>query len=83
MNNLYQQLNQNQSPLNSSQNNLINLFKGAKNPKAFLNNLVNTNPQMKQTMDMINNSNKSPKELFYEMANQKGIDPNSIINALK
>ena len=86
MNSLYQQLNQtqvNQTPTNVSQNNLFSLFKNSKNPQMLLNNLMNTNPQVKQTMDMVKASSKSPKDLFYEMAKQKGIDPESILNQLR
>lgn len=85
MNQLYQQMMGNQLlPNNISQiKNMMNLFKGAKNPQQMLMNMANQNPQMRQVMNLIQNSNKSPKDLFYEMAQQKGIDPNQIINMLQ
>lgn len=45
-----------------------------------LNNLIKNNPQMQNLYMLIQNSNKTPKELFYTMANEKGVDPNSILN---
>lgn len=66
MNNpLYQQLNQ--MPSNSLKQ-LINNFKNSSNPQEFLNNYIKNNPQMQNIYSMIQNSNKSPKELFYFMA---------------
>lgn len=50
------------------------------NPQQMLANLMQTNPKAQQVMNMIRQSNKSPKELFYELARQKGVDPNQILN---
>ena len=46
------------------------------------NNLIN-NPQLQQVMHMVKASNMTPKEYFYMLAKQKGIDPNSILNMFK
>lgn len=35
---------------------------------------------MRNLYALIQNSGKSPKELFYSLAKEKGIDPQSIIN---
>ncbi len=35
---------------------------------------------MQNIYSIIQNSNKSPKELFYQMAQEKGIDPSVILN---
>lgn len=79
MNQLFQQLNSNTNPLV----NAFKMMKGARNPQQLLNNMMQSNPQMKQTMDMIKSSGKSPKDLFYEMAKQKGVNPDSILSQLK
>ena len=79
MNNLYQQLN-------PQQNNIGNLFRAVKNsnnPTQMLQNIAMNNPQFKSVMNMVQNSGKSPKDLFYEMAKQKGVDPNQILNMLR
>ena len=38
---------------------------------------------MQNIYSMIQNSNKSPKELFYDIAQQQGVDPESILSMLK
>ncbi len=65
MNSLYQQVNQ---ISNNSLKQLINNFKNSSNPQEFLDNYIKNNPQMQNIYSMIQNSNKSPKELFYFMA---------------
>ena len=61
----------------------MNLFKGAKNPQALLQNMMQTNPQIKYVMDLVNQNGGDPKAAFYKLAEEKGIDPNEIINILK
>lgn len=80
MNQLYQQLMGNQS---SQNNQLINLFKSSKNPQQLIMNMAQTNPQARQILDMVSKSGQSPKDLFYTLARQKGVDPNQILNMLK
>lgn len=84
MNNLYQEMTKNQSlPNNFNQvKQMLNLVKGSSNPQQLISNMLSQNPQMRQVMNMIQSSGKSPKDLFYELATQKGIDPNQIINML-
>ena len=61
---------------------IANLFKSSANPQQLISNLMNQNPQIRQVMNMVQSSGKSPKDLFYELAKQKGVDPNQIINML-
>ena len=70
MNQLYQQLNQNSSP--APQNNFVN----------GINNLLQSNPQLKQVINMVRNG-ANPKQLFFDLAKQKGIDPNTILSQIK
>ena len=71
MNQLYQELNQQSSP--APQNN--NLVNG-------LNNLLQSNPNLKSIINMIKNG-ANPKQMFFEMAKQKGIDPSTILSQIK
>ena len=80
MNPLYQQLNQ---LSNSSLKRLISSFKNSSNPQEFLNSYIKNNPQMQNIYSMIQNSNKSPKELFYQIAQQKGINPEEFLEMFK
>lgn len=68
-NNLYQSLGNTETV--SSNNNLkqmIELFKNSSNPQQLLFNLIQNNPQIKNIYSLLQNSNKSPKELFYSLA---------------
>lgn len=83
MNSLFQQLNpqNNQSLLkNNNLNTLINTFKNSTNPRQLVMNLVRKNPQISA---LLQNSNKSPKQLFFEIAQQQGVDPDSILKLLQ
>lgn len=79
--------NQAISPLSQSNmgniKQMINLIKGKNNPNQMLQMLAQQNPQVSQIMNMLNGSHMSPKQLFMQAAQQRGIDPNTIINQLK
>lgn len=77
MNSLYQQLN------DQNMNQMANMMKTTSNPQQLLMNMAQNNPKTRQILDFINKSNQSPKDLFYSMARQKGVDPNSILNMLR
>lgn len=59
------------------------MVNGAQNPQLALNQLMTNNPQFKQVMDIIQQHNGDPQKAFYAVAEQKGIDPNEILNMLK
>lgn len=59
------------------------MVRGAQNPQAMLQSMVNQNPQMQQVMNLIRQSGGDPKNAFYALAKQKGIDPNQILNMLR
>lgn len=50
------------------------------NPQAFVQNMINQNPQVKQILDQ---NGGDAKTAFYKLAEQKGIDPNQIIDLFK
>lgn len=83
MNSLYQQLMGNQNLLPNNIQQMVKLFKGASNPQQLIQNLAKQNPQLQQVMAMIQNSGKSPKDLFYELARQKGVNPDDILKQLQ
>lgn len=72
MNSLYQQLMQTpKGPSNPIPNNLkqfINNIKSNPNPQQFLFNYIQSNPQAQNVYNILKNSNKSPKDLFYQLA---------------
>lgn len=62
---------------------MINKIKSAGNPNAMLANLAKSNPNVQYVMNLVNQSNGDAKTAFYNLAKEKGIDPNEIINMLK
>ena len=59
------------------------MVRSANNPQAMINQLMQTNPQMKQVMDVVKASGNDPKKAFYALAQQKGINPDEILNQLR
>ena len=70
MNKLFQELTQN-SPVQSG-------LKVLNNPKEFVSRYIN-NPQVQSIL----NQYGSPKNAFYAIAKQKGINPEEILNRIK
>lgn len=62
---------------------MANMFKNVKNPQMLIQNMMMQNPQMKQVMDFINQNGGDAKSAFYKLADQRGVDPNEILNMLK
>ena len=84
MNPILEAMNQRLNPLNniSQIKNMMQMAKGAKDPNAFLANIANQNPQMKQAMTYAK-SCKNPKEAFFKMAKEKGVNPEEILSLLR
>lgn len=61
----------------------INFIRSASNPQAAMQNMANSNPQMKQVMDFVQKSGGDPRKAFYSLAKEKGVDPDEILNMLK
>ena len=62
---------------------MMNMFKMASNPQQYLMSMINQNPQVKEAVNFINQSGKSPKDAFYALAKQRGVDPNEILRQLQ
>lgn len=48
-----------------------------------IQNMIANNPQMQQVMNYVNANGGDAKTAFYNLAAQKGINPDEIINMLK
>ena len=59
------------------------MLSGNNNSQAMLQMLAAQNPQLRQVLDYVQQSGGDPKEAFYKLAQEKGVDPNQIINMLK
>ena len=62
---------------------MVNMIKSARNPQAMLNQLMQSNPNYRQVTDIINQNGGDPKKAFYALAQQRGIDPNEILDMLR
>lgn len=71
------------NPMMQNIRQMFGMIRNAQNPQAMMNQLVTGNPNMKQAMDIINQYSGDPKKAFYSLAEQKGIDPQEILNMMK
>lgn len=90
MNQLFQQINQSSKRQSSIDSNKINFlkqkfqeYKFASNPVAYMNGMIQSNPQMQQVMNMAQQNGGDMKQLFYKLAESKGVDPNSVLELFK
>ena len=84
MNSLYNQLNQTNQPVqNNVIQKIIQMAKSGNNPQQLLNSLAGQNPQLNQVMQLVNSGKMTPKQIFMNMANQQGVNPDDIISMLK
>lgn len=63
--------------------NIMSMMRASQNPTAMLNSLINSNPQYRQAVEYINANGGDAKAAFYKMAEEKGVDPNEVLNMLK
>lgn len=60
-----------------------NQVRNSPNPNQMMQTLLSNDPRFIEVMNYINQNGGDAKSAFYNMAAQKGIDPNSILNQLK
>lgn len=82
MNSLYQQIGMMGSPIGGIKQ-MMNTIKSASDPNAAMQMLANKNPQMRQVMQMVQENGGDPKAAFYNLAKQKGVDPEQILSMLR
>ena len=61
---------------------MMQMVKMSRNPQMMVQTLMKTNPAMKQAVDYIQANGGDPKEAFYKLAEEKGVDPDSVLNSL-
>jgi hypothetical protein len=45
--------------------------------------MIQNNPQAQNLLQIFQNSNMTPKQFFYQYAQQMGIDPDQFLNSIK
>lgn len=58
---------------------MVSNFKSMSNPQGYINNVLRNNPQINQLVNQYGN----PKQAFMNVAKQRGINPNEILNLFK
>lgn len=53
------------------------------NPQAALNQLMSQNPQMRQAMQYVQQNGGDPKQAMIKLAQEQGLDPQSIFDAIR
>ncbi len=62
---------------------LINQIRNSPNPNAAMQNVLSSNPQYQNVINYINQNGGDAKTAFYNLAAQKGVDPNTILKQLR
>ena len=71
-----------QKPVNSLSE-MYNEVRNSPNPNKTMERLLYNNPTFREIMTYISENGGNAKAAFYNMAAQKGIDPNSVLNKLR
>lgn len=79
---ILQQLNGSAIPNLQPIKQMMETVRGAKNPQAMLQTMAQSNPQLQQVMSVVQQAGGDPQRAFYAMCEQKGINPQQIIDAL-
>ena len=62
---------------------MMNGIKSSGNPEAALQQLAGSNPQVRQAISLVQQSGGDPKRAFYELARQRGVNPQDVLNQLR
>ena len=56
-------------------------MQSGKDPSALIQGLMANNPKLKGLVNLMSNSGMTPKQFFYQYAQQNGIDPDQFLNS--
>lgn len=62
---------------------IFNQIRNSPNPNQAMQQLLSNNPDYQNVMTYINQNGGDAKSAFYNLAAQKGVDPNSILSQLR
>lgn len=63
--------------------NMMSAVQMSVDPNAALANIINQNPNLKNIVMLAKSNGANLQQIFYTLAQQKGVNPNDIINALR
>ena len=62
---------------------MAGMVRSANNPQALLQSMAQNNPQLKQVLDVVQQAGNDPQKAFYAACEQRGVNPQTIIEMLK
>lgn len=81
---ILQQLGRQNNPAASPQmqnlRRMVGMIRGARDPNALMQQMLQQNPTMQQAMEYVRQNGGDPKAAFYKLAQERGIDPQSVMN---
>ena len=86
MNKLFQQLNPNTNPQLNNLSGIKQMMKTVQtfsNPRQAIQSMMTQNPQVKQALNLVQMCGGDPRTTFYRLAEEKGVNPEEVLNALK
>lgn len=63
--------------------NLMSAVQMSTDPNAALANIINQNPNLRNLVMLAKSNGADLQQVFYTLAQQKGVNPNDVINALR
>lgn len=62
---------------------MMQMVKAAKNPQAMMQMMAQQNPQISQVMNFVQQNGGDPKTAFYKLAEQRGVNPDEVLQMLR
>lgn len=62
---------------------MMDMVRSSGNPQAMISQLAQSNPQLQNVMQLVTQAGGDPKKAFYQLAQQRGVNPDEILNMLK
>lgn len=62
---------------------MVEMVRAAQNPNEAINQLAANNPQLKEVIQYVNQNGGNAKAAFYKLAQERGVNPDDILNQLK
>lgn len=74
---------QNRQPQSPSIMDILKQVKTSSNPQQTMENILFNNPNFQQVMSFINQNGGDAKSAFYNLAAQKGVNPEDVLKQLR
>ena len=71
------------SPAMQTINSILQTVRAAADPQEAISQMAQSDPRMQQVMQVVRQNGGDAKSAFYNLARQRGVDPESILNQLR